>query len=427
MVTITGMGIQCAVAHDVETFDAALRAGRHGFGFTEPAPGAPRALGFGARLAREPRDLLAERRAAGGPLNTRLASLGRRASRTIAASLLAAAEAHERAGLGAVADRRRVALVAAGNNISQELAFAMGEKYRKEPSYVSPRYAHQMWDSDLLGTVSEALEIKGEGMTAGGASASGNIGLIQGMRLIREGNADVCVVVAGMQELSAVELRAFAQLGALGGKRDDATAGTCCRPFDQAHDGFVFGEGAGAVVLESEASARARGARPLARVAEGVTALDGHHLTQPSQEGEEYVMREALARAGVDPAAVSLVSAHATATPLGDETEAAALAAVLGPAAKTAWVNATKSLTGHCLGAAGLVEAIACVLQLRGGYVHPNRNLTRPVSGALRFAPGQLTAAPLRFALNNSFGFGGINTTLLLQSADDRTPVRPGR
>lgn len=174
------------------------------------------------------------------------------------------------------------------------------------------------------------------------------------------------------------------------------------------------------MVLESASAARDRGEHALAYLRNGISALDGHHLTQPSQAGEEFVMREVLEQAGVAPGEIDLVSAHATSTPLGDKTESAAIRAALGSAAQRPWVNATKSLLGHCLGPAATLEAIACVLQMRGGYVHPNLNLTDPVSRELRFAPPRRTAASIGYALNNSFGFGGINTTLLLQSAGHR-------
>lgn len=128
-------------------------------------------------------------------------------------------------------------------------------------------------------------------------------------------------------------------------------------------------------------------------------------------------MREALRRSNVEPRDIDLVSAHATGTPLGDETEAAAIGSVLGAKAEGPWVNATKSLLGHCLASAGLIEAVACVLQMRGGYAHANANLVRPITEDIRFVSRQRVPATIHYALNNSFGFGGINTALVLRSA----------
>jgi len=341
----------------------------------------------------------------------------RRVSHPTGFSLLAALEAGSEAMTGTIEDRRRIALVVAGENLSRQLSFTMTEKFRKDPSYVSPRYAYQFWDSELIGVVSEVMEILGEGTSVSGASASGNLALLRGMELIRTGCADTCLVVAGMQELSAVELMAFANLGALGGYRPGADPSASNRPFDAAHDGFVLGDGAAAMVLDSPAALARRGARPLAYLQGGASALDGHHQTRPSREGEEFVMREALRRSNVEPRDIDLVSAHATGTPLGDETEAAAIGSVLGAKAEGPWVNATKSLLGHCLASAGLIEAVACVLQMRGGYAHANANLVRPITEDIRFVSRQRVPATIHYALNNSFGFGGINTALVLRSA----------
>lgn len=431
MVNITGMGVLCATALDVESFDEALRTGRTGVSFADPGPGLPKALGLRARLPAGLEPVVKERadalRLSGmdDKVVDRVVALASGVSRSAGYSLLAAVEAYERAGLAAIADRRRVALVVAGSNFTHELSFRMAERFRNEPNYVSPRYAHQFWDSDMLGVVSEALDIHGEGMTVAGASAAGNIGLIQGMRLIQSGCADACLVVAAMQDLSDVELMSFANLGALAVPRVATEPERCCCPFDVGHQGFVFGEGVAAIVLEAADVTGVRGVEPLAVLRDGASALDGHHLTQPSQDGQEFVMREALRRSGVDVGEVDLVSAHATSTPLGDKVESKAIGAVLGALPRRPWVNATKSLIGHCLGPASMIEAIACVLQMRGGYVHPNANLTEPITDELRFAPVTSVAADIRYALSNSFGFGGINTSILLESTAAATAA-PG-
>src|SRR5699024_11406680 len=131
-----------------------------------------------------------------------------------------------------IEDRRLIAVVGAGENLPLQLSFTMTEKFRKDPSYVSPRYAYQFCDSELIGVVSEVMEILGEGTSVSGASASGNLALLRGMELIRTGCAESCLVVAGMQELSAVELMAFANLGALGGYRPGADPSASNRPFE---------------------------------------------------------------------------------------------------------------------------------------------------------------------------------------------------
>ncbi|MBC3987245.1 polyketide beta-ketoacyl:ACP synthase [Streptomyces sp. AC536] len=426
-VAITGLGVRCALGGDVEEFTAALRAGTSGVTYEQPGPDLPASLGVVARQRRTPAETLAAQSPTVEPgLRERLRPLLSRATRTKQHSLLAAAEAWTQAGLPTGddpartdLDATRAGLVIAGGNQAHRLYQEMGDKFRKAPSFVRPSYAIDLWDSDLLGTASELFGVLGEGVTTGGASAAGNVGLVTGFRLVRAGYADVCLVIAPMTELSPVEQMAFFNLGALGAKTVQEPAHERSRPFDTGHDGFVYGEGAAALVLESVEHAAARGARPLAHMLGGAVALHGSRLSSPSRADEVRVMRRALADAGVDAARVDYVNAHATSTPQGDEAEAEALREVLGEHAGQPWVNATKSLTGHCLGAAAAIEAVACVQQLRLGFVHPNANLREPIPAAapLRLAPAHPVAAQPRHALSNAFGFGGINTSVVFGAA----------
>jgi malonyl-ACP decarboxylase len=168
-------------------------------------------------------------------------------------------------------------------------------------------------------------------------------------------------------------------------------------------------------VLESERSALARGADVLAELAGYDLKLDANSLPDPHVDGEAKVMAGAMAMAGVRPDQIDYVNAHATATPLGDEIEVRALSRVLGPAFGRPWVNATKGLVGHCMCAAGVVEAVASVIQLRHGFVHPNLNLRRPIDDGCRFVHGAAEPADIEYALSNSFGFGGFNTSIVLR------------
>jgi malonyl-ACP decarboxylase len=172
------------------------------------------------------------------------------------------------------------------------------------------------------------------------------------------------------------------------------------------------------MVLETAASARRRGAPALAGLAGGAVVLDGNHLADPSVDGEARAMSGALARAGVGAADIGWVSAHGTGSPLGDRTEADALRKVFGAGDESPWINATKTLSGHCLSAAGVVEAVAAVLQLRAGFVHPDPGLTEPVDAGLRFVRDEPRRASGGFVLSNGFGFGGINTAIVLAHPD---------
>lgn len=417
---ITGLGVQCAVGSGLAEFTGALRDGVPGVTYHPPGDGLPAAVGVTALPRSSPRDVLDTRLTVTDPeLRERLWSLMRRASRSKQYALLAAVEAWSHAALPSDRDATRTGVVIAGGNQAHELYQDMGRRYRDSPSYVRPSYAVELWDTDLLGAASELLGCLGEGLSTGGASAAGNVGLLTGLRMVRDGYADVCLVLAPVTELSAVERMALFNLGALGAKTQQEPAAERSRPFDSQHDGFIYGEGAAALLLESREHADRRGARPLATLLGGASALHGSRLTTPSLGGEVRVMRQALADAGRDADQVDLVSAHATSTPLGDATEAEAICEVFGEHTGDVWVNATKALIGHCLGAASAIEAVAAVQQMRYGFIHPNANLKEPIPQAapLRLAPATAVEARPRLVLSNAFGFGGINTSVVLGEA----------
>ena len=302
----------------------------------------------------------------------------------------------------------------AGDGLTLTTMTGMREKFSASPAFVRPSYAFQFWNIDVQGLISQVLCVHEESVQVAAASASGNQGLITGARLVAAGAVDVCLVVAAVQDLGPVELMGFANLGALADPADDpAESGS--RPFDVGHRGFVYGQGAAALVVETVEHAERRGVAPLAFFLGGAGVLDGNRLTDPSLAGEVRAMTTALRRAGVAAEDVDLVNAHATGMPLGDATEAQAIGTVFG-GAKGPWVNNTKALLGHTLGAASALEAVACILQLRSGYVHSARNLIRPIA-PLRFGAQAEVSAHLRIACNNAFGFGGIDTAVILMGA----------
>jgi malonyl-ACP decarboxylase len=252
----------------------------------------------------------------------------------------------------------------------------------------------------------------------GGASASGNVAIVNAARLVAAGELDVCLVLGALTELSGMERQAFANSGAMalaGGGTDPASR---CRPFDADRGGFVPGQGAACLVLESAGSARRRGTAGWAAVAGHALRLDGSSLACPDAAGEAAVMAEALHRAGLVPGRVDYVNAHGTGSRLGDETEIAALHKVFGDHLARPWLNSTKGLVGHCLCAAGVVEAVATLLQMRDGFVHPNANLDQPIDACARFAGGRAEPARVGVALSNAFGFGGFNTSVVFARVD---------
>jgi 3-oxoacyl-[acyl-carrier-protein] synthase II len=224
-------------------------------------------------------------------------------------------------------------------------------------------------------------------------------------------------VEAGIHEAT---IGGFASMKALSSRNDDPCAAS--RPFDQDRDGFVMGEGGGAVILEALEHAEARGATPLAElVGYGATA-DASHITLPAPGGIGAVRaaQRALEKAGMEPAEIDHVNAHATSTPDGDPAELQAIWTIFGDHAPKVAVTANKSMLGHTLGAAGAIEAIATILAMRDGRIPPTINLHRPdeIAEGLDLTPNVAATRPVRAALSNSFGFGGQNTALVFRRWD---------
>ena len=406
-------GVLTSIGEGVTAFTESLRLGRsgiqrdgaHGVAVSARIPD----TGFANRLSTF---------SLPDELRMRARTAGQRASRSVQTSLLVTLEAWMDAGLTYAPES--INLVVAGHNLEQDLTFRMAAKFLEHPEYVPARYALQFMDTDHIGTVSEVLNLRGEGATVGGASASGSVALLQAYRHVREGRCMACVVVGALADLSPVELRALQHIGAMGGKRFAEAPDQACRPFDADREGFIFGEGCACVILEAREEAEKRGAPIWGHVAGGAACLDGNRLSDPNVDGEIRVMRQALASAGLSPEAIGYVNTHGTSSLLGDEVEAQAIKTVFDGHLDRVWVNATKGLTGHALYAAGLVEAVAVLVQLREGFLHPNRNLESPIDPDLRFAASTSWSEVCDVALSNAFGFGGINSAMIFKRGADR-------
>ncbi|HEY2521654.1 MAG TPA: beta-ketoacyl-ACP synthase II [Streptosporangiaceae bacterium] len=254
------------------------------------------------------------------------------------------------------------------------------------------------------------------------ACASGAEAIGYAIDMIRAGRADVVVAGGTEAAIMALNLGAFAVMRALSLRNDEPERAS--RPFDKGRDGFVLGEGAGMLVLESAEHARARGANVYAIAAGAGYSSDGHHIAHPHPEGTgvKLAMQRALANAQVDPEQVTHVNAHATSTPEGDVLEAQAIKAALGSAADQVVVSSTKSMTGHLLGGAGAIESVAAIMALRDRVAPPTINLEVPDDGIeVTVAPeprplSQAGREPMA-VLNNAFGFGGHNVSLVFTAA----------
>lgn len=422
---ITGMGIVSSTGKNIEEFGSSLRAGRPGIGrlSTGEEPALPVDIGapippFSLPLAIQ---VGTERHGLTEEFARKAVRCAYDAPRGVQVSVLSAIEAWTCARL---IDKPiapgRVGIVIAGSNLNPDYAYGLQSKFRRSPQYVSPKYAFRYLDTDHVGTLSEILAIRGEGFTVGGASASGNVAIIKALQLLQLDLADACLVVGALTDLSPLEWQAFYNVGAMGGKKFAGQPAKACRPFDRDHEGFIYGQASACLVLESSLSAGRRGVPALAELAGGALVLAGNRLADPSVAGEVQAMQQALARAGIGPHQVDYLNAHGTSSPLGDETEIQAVKEVFAGHISRLWINSTKGLTGHCLSAAGVVETIASVIQMREGFVHPNINLENPIDHECRFCGHQAVPASIDTAMNNSFGFGGINTSLIIKKGDER-------
>ncbi len=343
--------------------------------------------------------------------------IGRRAPLTIQTSIIAALEAWEQARLfERDIDPTRVGIIVAGENTTQAYQYNLQQQFQEEASYLSPKYALHFMDTDQVGTLSEIFGIHGEGFTVGGASASGNVGMIQATRLIQQGIIDICLVVGALADFSPVEIQGFRNIGALGGIQFADQPNKACRPFDKEHEGFIWGQASASLILETEKTAEKR--QIIGKIAGTAISLDGNRLANPTTQGEVRVMQHALADAKLLPEQIQYINTHGSSSPLGDNTEIAAIKTVLGNAISHVWINSTKSIVGHCIWSAGILEAIATFLQIQAGTVHPNLNLDNPIDHHCRFVSNKSEKVQIDAALSNSFGFGGINTSIILTRGD---------
>ena len=267
------------------------------------------------------------------------------------------------------------------------------------------------------GQVSIAWGLKGPSYCTTSACSSGAHAIGEASEWIRRGKCDVMVAGGAEATITPVGISGFEAMYALSKRNDDPAHAS--RPFDKGRDGFVCGEGSGIVVLESLSRAKKRGARIYAEVTGYGASSDAHHLTQPAPNGEgaQRSMRMALEDAKLAPDAIDYVNAHGTSTPVGDVEESKAIAAVFGAHAtdKKLWVSSTKSMMGHLLGAAGAVETAVCALTLAEGKVAPTINLVdQDPKCPLDYVANTARERRVRHAMNNSFGFGGTNCTLVL-------------
>jgi 3-oxoacyl-[acyl-carrier-protein] synthase II len=404
-VVVTGLGCVSPLGGDVgSTWDGAS-AGRSGIGPLRRFDTSD----FPVRFGGEAPDAL--------DLGDVSAKEARRLDRVIQLAVAAAREAAADGDLvGAEFDRDRAG-VAIGSGIGG--IGTLQESFRildaRGPTRVSPFTIPMAIGNMSSGYVAIRHGLRGPNLCPVAACASGAQAIGESMRLILRGDADLMLAGGSEAANTSLGVSAFAAMRALSTRNDDPTAAS--RPFDRDRDGFVIAEGAAVLLLESLEHALARGARVRAELIGYALTGDAFHMALPSEDGEGATrcMRLALADAGIEPSQVDTLNAHATSTPAGDVAEARAIRAVFGRHAERLPVSATKSMTGHLLGAAGALEALLCIRALETGTLPPTINLENPdPECALDHVANKARRAQVGIALSNSFGFGGTNATLIL-------------
>jgi 3-oxoacyl-[acyl-carrier-protein] synthase II len=287
------------------------------------------------------------------------------------------------------------------------------------PSRVGPLVIPMFAPNMASSQVSIAYGIQGPTITSAAACASGVQAFVDAVRLLQAGEADVAVTGGTEAGITPVALTSLANMHALSRRNDDPEGAS--RPFDRERDGFVFGEGAGVLILETEEHAVRRGASVYAEALGGALTSDAFHLTapEPSGRGARMAMTNALKRAEMQPHELDYIAAHATATQIGDIAETLAIKDALGDHARRVAISANKSMIGHLLGAAGAISAVACILAIRDGVVPPTINLDYPDPDCdLDYIPHVARKMSVRAAMVNGFGFGGQNASTIFRRFD---------
>ena len=408
-VVVTGMGALTSLGNDVPTTWAGMIAGKSGVGpITQFDPAR-----LTTRIAAEVKDF--------DPSAVLDRKDQRRNDRYVQLALVAAYEAVNQAGLprhmeGELAERTGV-IVGTGIGGIRTLAeqvLLMGEK---GPDRMSPFLIPMAISNLAAGVIAIVFGPQGPNFSVVSACATGGHAIGEAWETIRRGDADI--MLAGGTEATGHEalVGGFAAMRALSTRNGDPEGAS--RPFDKGRDGFVIGEGAGVLVLESLEHARARGAEPLAEIVGYGATADASHITLPAPGGAGAVraIRRGLEKAGLSVDDVEMVNAHATSTPEGDPRELEAIKTLFGERAGEVSITANKSMIGHTLGAAGAVEAIATVMTMRTGLIPPTINLENPDEAAagLDLTPNVVRQREIEIAVSNSFGFGGQNSALVLR------------
>jgi len=404
-VVITGMGVVTALGQDLETFWSNLTAGKSGVSRIESFDVSEYPTQIAASVKDFNIEQYVDRKEA------------RRMDRFVQFAVVAALKALENANLNVRenADPERVG-VSVGSGIGGLSTWE--EQHRtlleKGPKRVSPFFIPMMIANMASGQVSMVTGAKGPNSTAVTACATGTHSIGDSYKMIQRGDADVMICGGAEATITPIGVAGFCALRAMSTRNDEPERAS--RPFDTDRDGFVMGEGAGILILESLEHAQKRGAHIYGEVIGYGMSGDAYHMTDPDPDGAARCMARAIKDAGVAPEEIHYINAHGTSTHVGDRSETTAIKKALGDYAYKVAVSSTKSMTGHLLGAAGGVEAVICGLTLQNGLIPPTINLDNlDPECDLDYVPNTARQANVTVAMSNSFGFGGHNATIVLR------------
>ena len=405
-VVVTGVGAVTPLGPDAERTWEGMTAGRSGVGPVTLFETADLEVRFGAEVRDfDPEPIVGKKEV-------------RRTDRFVQFAIVAAAEAVENARLEVTAEVAPDVGVFIGSGIGgiSTLQDQIEVMLTRGPSKVSPFLVTMMEPDMASGQVSIRFGLKGPNYATVSACSSGADAIGSAYETIRRGDALAMLAGGAEAGITRIGLAGFAAARALSERNDDPTHAS--RPFDKDRDGFVMGEGAGILVLEELEFARARGASILAEVIGYGATADAFHITQPAEHGEGAgrAMARAIQKAQIDPGEIDYINAHGTSTQFNDRLETEAIRTAMGEHAYRVAISSTKSMTGHLLGAAGAVEAIASVLTIRDGIVPPTINYRTPDPDCdLDYTPNEARRSAITTVMSNSFGFGGHNSALIFR------------
>lgn len=405
-VVITGMGAVTPIGNDLDTYMNALKSGKCGVDFISRFD----ATDYKVKVAAEVKDF--------DPTQYMEKREAKRMDAFCHFAVAAATQALEQADLaeeGKLDPWKTGVIFGSGCGGLPIIESEVVRLHEKGPNRVSPLYIPQMISNMAAAHITMRFGIHGESVCPVTACATSTHALGEAMRVIRHGYQDVIVAGGTEAAICAIGIAGFQNMKALY-TGDDPKAASI--PFDKRRSGFVMGEGAAALVLESLSHAKARGAYIFGEVAGYGATSDAYHITSPDPEGKgaARAMELAIEDAGLTPAAVDYINAHGTSTPLNEKYETIAIKKAFGESAKQVKISSTKSMTGHMLGAAGAAEAIACIMAIRDGVIPPTIGYVEPDEDCdLHITPNHAEEADVKVAISNSLGFGGHNATILLK------------